>query len=86
MSKFDNVLRKISEALPVVPQQQVAGQPPKPATTQPATNSAQPPIIDPAIMKELIAANTDQKVQIALQKLQASQQKPVPGTQPQAAV
>jgi len=34
MSKFDNVLRKISEALPVV--QQPAGTTPTPATTNPA--------------------------------------------------
>jgi len=72
MSKFDAVYKKIEEALPpVTPQQQStgAGIPPKPATGQ-----AQQPQVDPAIMQELIAAKTEQQVQMALQKMQAAQQ------------
>jgi hypothetical protein len=72
MSKFDAVFKKIEEALPpVTPQQQstAAGIPPKPVTGQ-----AQQPPIDPAIMQELIAAKTEQQVQMALQKMQAAQQ------------
>jgi len=72
MSKFDAVLSKISEALPLVtPQQQAqaAGVPPKPATGQ-----VQQPQIDPKIVQELIAAKNEQQVQMALQKLQAAQQ------------
>ena len=85
MSKFDTILSKISEALPVTPQQPaIAGQP-KPATTSPA----QQPPIDPKIVQELIAAKTEQQVQMALQKMQAAQaaqQKPVPGAPTQPAV
>jgi hypothetical protein len=73
MSKFDTVLNKISENLPVPPQQQPAGQP-TPTSTQPVTNNAQQPAIDPKIMQELIAAKNEQQVQLALQKLQATQQ------------
>jgi hypothetical protein len=73
MSKFDAVYKKIEEALPpVTPQQQsaAAGVPPKPVTGQ----QAQQPQIDPAIMQELIAAKTEQQVQMALQKMQTAQQ------------
>lgn len=85
MSKFDDVLKRISEALPVTPaqtQQPAAGQvqPPKPAT-----GAQQQQNIDPKIVQELIAAKNEQQVQIALQKLQAlqqAQQKPASGTQP----
>jgi hypothetical protein len=82
MSKFDTILSKISEALPVTPQQPaIAGQP-KPATTNPA----QQPTIDPKIVQELIAAQNEQQVKLALQKMQAAQatqQKLAPGTQTQ---
>lgn len=71
MSKFDAAVKRIEEALPVTPQQQsaAAGQPQKPVT-----NQTQQPPIDPNIMQELIAAKTEQQVQMALQKLQAAQQ------------
>jgi hypothetical protein len=87
MSKFDAVLKRIEEALPVTPQQQTtaAGVPPKPVAGQP-----QQPAIDPKIVQELIAAKTEQQVQMALQKMQAAQQaqqqKPATGTTPQPAV
>ena len=79
MSKFDTILNKISENLPVTPQQQqpAAGQPPKPTTTTPTptpTNNTQQPVVDPQIMQELIAAKNEQQVQLALQKLQVAQQ------------
>jgi len=70
MSKFDSVFNKIQENLPVTPQQQntAAGVLPKPAT------GAQQPQIDPKIIQELIAAQNEQQVQMALQKMQAAQQ------------
>ena len=80
MSKFDAVYKRIEEMLPVTP-----GQPqPKPA---PSAAAAQQPPIDPKIVQELIAAKTEQQVQIALQKLQALQaakpgQQPAPNQQP----
>ena len=81
MSKFDTILSKISEALPVTPQQPaIAGQP-KPATTNPA----QQPQLDPKIVQELIAAQNEQQVKLALQKMQAAQaaqQKPAAAGQP----
>jgi hypothetical protein len=72
MSKFDAVIKRIEENLPVTPQQQntAAGVQPKPATNQP---QQQPPV-DPKIVQELIAAKNEQQVQMALQKLQAAQQ------------
>jgi hypothetical protein len=82
MSKFDNVLRKISEALPVV--QQPAGTAPSSATTNPAQQQ-----YDPVHVTELlaaIAAQNKQQIDTVIQKIKAAQQKPVPGTQPQAAV
>jgi hypothetical protein len=83
MSKFDAIFKKIEEALPVTPQQTTAGVPPKPVTG----SQAQQPQIDPKIVQELIAAKTEQQVQMALQKIQATQQaqqqKPAPGTNPQ---
>ena len=82
MGKFDAVLNKISEALPVTPvQQPAATSQPKPA----GTNPAQQPQLDPKIVQELIAAQNEQQVKLALQKLQAvqaAQQKPATGTQP----
>lgn len=83
MSKFDSILNKISEALPVTPAQpqQTAAAQPKPVTTNPA----QQPQIDPKIVQELIAAQNEQQVKLALQKLQAvqtAQQKPATSTQP----
>jgi hypothetical protein len=86
MSKFDAVFKRIEEALPVTPPQQAAGAgvPPKPATGQ-----AQQPQIDPKIVQELIAAKTEQQVQMALQKMQAAQQaqqKPAAAGTPQPAV
>jgi len=74
MSKFDAVYKRIEEMLPVTP-----GQPqPKPAPSAAATQ--QPPL-DPKIVQELIAAKTEQQVQIALQKMQALQAAK-PGQQP----
>ena len=74
MSKFDAVYKRIEEMLPVTP-----GQPqPKPA---PSAAAAQQPPTDPKIVQELIAAKTEQQVQIALQKLQALQAAK-PGQQP----
>jgi len=71
MSKFDAVFKKIEEALPpITPQQQNTAV----AQVKPATGQAQQPQIDPAIMQELIAAKTEQQVQMALQKMQAAQQ------------
>jgi len=72
MSKFDAVLKKIEENLPVTPQQQntAAGVQPKPATG----NQTQQAPIDPKIIQELIAAKNEQQVQMALQKMQAAQQ------------
>jgi hypothetical protein len=70
MSKFDAVYKKIEEALPpVTPQQQNTA-----AGVQPAPNQGQQPQIDPKILQELIAAKTEQEVQMALQKMQALQQ------------
>jgi hypothetical protein len=71
MSKFDVIINKIQENLPVTPQQQntAAGVAPKPVT-----GLAQQPQIDPKIVQELIAAKTEQQVQMALQKMQAAQQ------------
>lgn len=80
MSKFDAVYKRIEEMLPVTP-----GQPqPKPA---PSAAAAQQPPLDPKIIQELIAAKTEQQVQMALQKMQALQaakpgQQPVPNQQP----
>jgi hypothetical protein len=80
MSKFDAVYKRIEEMLPVTP-----GQPqPKPA---PSAAAAQQPPLDPKIIQELIAAKTEQQVQIALQKMQALQaakpgQQPAPNQQP----
>lgn len=78
MSKFDTVYKKIEEMLPVTP-----GQPqPKPA---PSAAAAQQPVYDQKIVQELIAAQNEQQVKLALQKLQAvqaAQQKPASGTQP----
>ena len=80
MSKFDAVYKRIEEMLPVTP-----GQPqPKPA---PSAAAAQQPPLDPEIIQELIAAKTEQQVQIALQKMQALQaakpgQQPAPNQQP----
>jgi len=80
MSKFDAVYKRIEEMLPVTP-----GQPqPKPA---PGAAAAQQPPLDPKIVQELIAAKTEQQVQIALQKMQALQaakpgQQPAPNQQP----
>jgi hypothetical protein len=87
MSKFDAVLKTIEEnsGLAVTPNQQAAsaGIPPKPVNNQ-------QPQIDPKIVQELIAAKTEQQVQMALQKMQAAQQaqqqKPVPGAPSQPAV
>jgi hypothetical protein len=81
MSKFDAIYKRIEEQMPVAPQQQnqAAGIPPRPV----AANTAQQPPIDPAIMKELIAATTEQQVHMALQKMQAvQQQKPATPNQP----
>jgi hypothetical protein len=82
MSKFDAVYKRIEEMLPVTPP--VAGTQPKPA---PSAAAAQQPPLDPKIVQELIAAKTEQQVQIALQKMQALQaakpgQQPVPNQQP----
>ena len=80
MSKFDAVYKRIEEMLPVTP-----GQPQsKPA---PSAAAAQQPPLDPKIIQELIAAKTEQQVQIALQKMQALQaakpgQQPAPNQQP----
>ena len=80
MSKFDAVYKRIEEMLPVTP-----GQPqPKPA---PSAAAAQQPPTDPKIVQELIAAKTEQQVQMALQKMQALQavkpgQQPAPNQQP----
>jgi len=80
MSKFDAVYKRIEEMLPVTP-----GQPqPKPA---PSAAAAQQLPLDPKIVQELIAAKTEQQVQIALQKMQALQaakpgQQPAPNQQP----
>jgi len=79
MSKFDAVYKKIEEQLPAAPQQQntVLSTQPKP----PTSSQAQQAPIDPKIMQELIAAKNEQQVQLALQKLQATQQqKPATGT------
>ena len=79
MSKFDAVYKRIEEMLPVTP-----GQPqPKPAPSAAAAQqpAAQQPPTDPKIVQELIAAKTEQQVQIALQKLQALQAAK-PGQQP----
>jgi hypothetical protein len=78
MSKFDAVYKRIEEMLPITPGQ------PKPA---PSAAAAQQPQLDPKIVQELIAAKTEQQVQIALQKMQALQaakpgQQPVPNQQP----
>ena len=74
MSKFDAVYKRIEEQLPVTP-----GQPqPKPA---PSAAAAQQPPFDQKIVQELIAAKTEQQVQIALQKMQALQAAK-PGQQP----
>lgn len=80
MSKFDAVYKRIEEMLPVT-----SGQPqPKPV---PSAAAAQQPPLDPKIIQELIAAKTEQQVQMALQKMQALQaakpgQQPVPNQQP----
>jgi hypothetical protein len=85
MSKFDAIYKRIEEALPITSQQQAtaAGVPPKPVAGQP-----QQPAVDPKIVQELIAAKTEQQVQMALQKMQAAQQaqqqKPGTPTQPAA--
>jgi len=76
MSKFDAVYKRIEEMLPVTPP--VAGTQPKPA---PSAAAAQQPPLDPKIVQELIAAKTEQQVQIALQKMQALQAAK-PGQQP----
>ncbi len=83
MSKFDAVLKKIEEALPVTPQQQAAGIQPNPANAAAANQAQQKqPTVDPKIVQELIAAKNEQQVQLALQKLQAAQQaQQKPGTQ-----
>ncbi len=67
MSKFDVIFNKIQENLPATPQQQNT-------TTVPAAGQTQQPQIDPKIVQELIAAKTEQQVQMALQKMQAAQQ------------
>ena len=82
MSKFDAVYKRIEEQLPVT--QPVAGTQPKPA---PSAAAAQQPPLDPKIVQELIAAKTEQQVQIALQKMQVLQavkpgQQPAPNQQP----
>ena len=76
MSKFDAVYKRIEEMLPVAPP--VAGTQPKPA---PSAAAAQQPPLDPKIVQELIAAKTEQQVQMALQKMQALQAAK-PGQQP----
>lgn len=86
MSKFDAVYKRIEEMLPVTPP--VAGTQPKPA---PSAAAAQQPPLDPKIVQELIAAKTEQQVQIALQKMQALQaakpgQQPIPNPNQQPAV
>ena len=78
MSKFDAVYKRIEEMLPVTPGQ------PQPA---PSAAAAQQPPLDPKIVQELIAAKTEQQVQIALQKMQALQavkpgQQSAPNQQP----
>lgn len=81
MSKFDELYSTISEMIPVKPQAAVPGKPQAPIAgqqpqqaqqqqqqpQQPANN--QQPVIDPTVMKELIAANNEQAVIQALQKL-----------------
>lgn len=83
MSKFDELYSTISEMLPLKPQAPnaaakpqapVAGQPQQQQPQQqqqPANTNQQQPAIDPAVMKELIAANNEQAVLQALQKLNA---------------
>jgi hypothetical protein len=84
MSKFDAVLKRIEEALPIVPNQQ-AGGPPKPSNNPQQT-------MDQMIqnMITLGLAKDVKDAQIKLQNLanpqQAQQQKPATGTPPQPAV
>lgn len=83
MNKFDNVFKKISEALPTTPTQPqpAAGQAQQP---KPVTGAQTQQQVDPKIVQELIAAKNEQQVKLALQKLQAvqsaTQQKPATGT------
>lgn len=67
MSKFDAIFKRIEEGLPVTPP--AAGVTPKPTTTNPNQQLA-----DPKIVQELINAKNEQQVNLALQKLQAAQQ------------
>lgn len=76
MSKFDAILKRIEEQMPVMTPQtnQTA-----PQNTQPNTTAQQAAEVDPKIVQELIAAKDEQQVKMALQKLQAlqtAQQKP----------
>lgn len=80
MSKFDTILKRIEEQMPNM--QQMGGQP-KP----PVTNPPQQQQFDQKIVDELVAAKTPEQVQMALQKLQATQQQTTtPNTATQPAV
>ena len=68
MSKFDTILKRIEEQMPNM--QQMGGQPKPPVTNQPQQQQQ----FDQKIVAELVAAKTPEQVQMALQKLQATQQ------------
>lgn len=83
MSKFESVLKKIEEALPQMP----ATKPIVPNTSGQQPNQQQN---NPELIKQLVAAKTEQEVELILQKMQGveqAQQKPTtPGQTQQPAV